>query len=99
MNPQRVDRLLHQPVTVLQSARRLTHGALGNALRSVEEISRAVDDRRHAQERLTDPHDKGDLALLDSATCFELMASRSVGRLAYVARAGVPDVVPVNYVL
>ena len=33
----------------------------------------------------------------DEAECLELLASRTVGRLAYVARAGTPDIVPVNY--
>jgi nitroimidazol reductase NimA-like FMN-containing flavoprotein (pyridoxamine 5'-phosphate oxidase superfamily) len=41
----------------------------------------------------------GDLIELSHATCLDLMRTCSVGRLAYVARAGVPDVVPVNYVL
>lgn len=71
--------------------------ALGNALDSLDEISRAVRQRAHLSALLEAPSAPGDLAALDEAECMALLASRSVGRLAYVARAGVPDVVPVNY--
>ena len=73
--------------------------AVGNALSSLEDISRTVRQRAHLAALLADPAQPGDLAALTEQECLELLASRSVGRLAYVARAGVPDVVPVNYVL
>ncbi|MCW2572705.1 MAG: pyridoxamine 5-phosphate oxidase-related FMN-binding protein [Frankiales bacterium] len=41
----------------------------------------------------------GALRLLSGDECRELLASRQVGRLAYIARASMPDIVPVNYVL
>ena len=41
----------------------------------------------------------GDLTALSAEECRALLATRSVGRLAYVARAGVPDIAPVTYVL
>jgi nitroimidazol reductase NimA-like FMN-containing flavoprotein (pyridoxamine 5'-phosphate oxidase superfamily) len=37
--------------------------------------------------------------VLSRSECLALLASRKVGRFTYVARAGVPDVVPVNYAL
>lgn len=67
--------------------------ALDNARRALDEVRRAVTDRTELQEagerrvtRLT--HDEA----------VALLARHSVGRFAYVARQGVPDVVPVNYV-
>jgi nitroimidazol reductase NimA-like FMN-containing flavoprotein (pyridoxamine 5'-phosphate oxidase superfamily) len=74
-------------------------GAVGNARRSLEEISRAVHERRVLRHHLDTAAAPGDLAALSPAQCQELLASRSVGRLAYVARAGVPELVPVNYQL
>jgi hypothetical protein len=90
---------LHRPAAVVRATRQLTHGALDNARRSFEEITRSVEDRQRLQDALADPRRPGDLGSLDRAECLRLLASRSVGRLAYVARTGVPDIVPVNYVL
>ena len=39
----------------------------------------------------------GSLAMVDADECLKLLSTRTVGRLAYVARAGVPDITPVNY--
>ena len=41
----------------------------------------------------------GDLGALCREDCLELLRSKQLGRLAYVARAGVPDIAPVNYVI
>ena len=94
-----LDRALHRPTAVLRATKQLTHGALDNARRSFEEISRSVDDRRHLQKDLLQPQGPGDLGSLTRADCLELLGTQVIGRLAYVARAGVPDIVPVNYVL
>lgn len=94
-----LDRVLQGPGVVVKVTRQLTSGALGNARRSVEQISRSVDDRRRLQDALAAPQRPGDLGRLDRDECLALLSSRSVGRLAYVARAGVPDIVPVNYVV
>jgi hypothetical protein len=66
--------------------------ALDNARRALDDVRRAVTDRAELQEggergvvRLT--HDEA----------VELLARHTVGRFAYVAREGAPDVVPVNY--
>lgn len=71
----------------------LTTRALDNARSAGEAIAQAVADRRALAPG------PGGLAALDEAECLRLLATRSVGRLAYVARAGTPDIAPVNYVL
>lgn len=81
------------------------HGisALANARTAVESVTAAVAERAELMRLLV--HDdrpermNGALSVLSRDACLELLRTRSVGRLAYVARAGVPDVVPVNYVL
>ena len=77
--------------------------ALANARSAMESIGAAVADRTELRRLLVrddrpEAH-PGDLIALSRDACLELLRSRSVGRLAYVARTGVPDVVPVNYVL
>lgn len=94
-----LDRALHGPTAVLRATKHLTHGALDNARRSVEEITRSVDDRRRLQDGLSGPYGPGDLGTLDRDECLRLLSEGSVGRLAYIARAGVPDIVPVNYTM
>jgi hypothetical protein len=68
-----------------------TRGAVGNALQSLTELSGAVTDRRRLQE-------SGNLHSIPREECVGLLATGTIGRLAYIARAGVPDIVPVNYV-
>lgn len=94
-----IDRALHGPTAVVRATRHLTRGALDNARRSYEDITRSVDDRRRLQVALAEPQRPGDLGSLDRDECLRLVGTRSVGRLAYVARAGTPDIVPVNYAL
>lgn len=72
--------------------------AVSNARVSLEAIACAVADRRHLRVQ-EDSAKVGDLQRLSVGTCFELLATQTTGRLAYLARAGAPDVVPVNYVL
>src|SRR5438128_11864445 len=77
--------------------------AVANARTAMDSISTAVAERRELMRLLVrddrpDP-DPGDLIALSRDECLDLLRSRSVGRLAYVARAGLPDLVPVNYVL
>lgn len=74
-------------------------GAVSNARRAVEEITTAVDERRRVVQALEEGDGPGDLARLSVLECRDLLATRSLGRLAYIARAGVPDIVPVNYVM
>jgi hypothetical protein len=95
VNVHAVDRMVRTPADSWHAVRRLSHGALDNARRSLDEISRAVTDRQAlAPVGVPEP---GGLGVLDTSSCWELLGERSVGRLAYVARAGVPDLVPVNY--
>lgn len=73
----------------------LARGALYNARRSLDDISRAVSDRRSVQRE--ESH-AGDLVRLPEQECLQLLEESSIGRLAYLSRPGTPDVVPVNYV-
>lgn len=85
-------------MNIVAAARHVRRSALENARRAADEISTAVDERRILARSLVEPG-SGDLARLTPAQCHELLTTRSVGRLAYIARAGVPDIVPVNYVM
>ncbi|MCW2680702.1 MAG: hypothetical protein JWM62_2103 [Frankiales bacterium] len=86
---------LVSPYTVLET---LTRGAIGNARAAATAIAEQVEDRRRLAP-IEAPAGAGTLSRMGRAECLELLASRRAGRLAYIARAGVPDVVPVNYLL
>ena len=77
--------------------------AISNARTAVDAIGTAVADRAELMRLLVrdDRPDlaHGTLAVLGREECQELLATQRVGRFSYVARAGVPDVVPVNYAL
>lgn len=72
---------------------RLGTGAVDNARRALEEVRRSIGERAALRE--AGYRSLEDLAPEDAIALLERQA---VGRFAYVARAGVPDVVPVNYV-
>lgn len=87
------------PVGALQALiGSLPGGAVRNARESLERIACAIAERVSPLEQ-QESGQEGDLQRLSRATCLELLCSRSTGRLAYAARAGAPDIVPVNYVL
>lgn len=86
------------PRLALGVAERLSPSALGNARAAAESVSQAVSDRRRLDPDAAG-EEPGALSRLPRQECLELLGSRRVGRLAYVARPGVPDVVPVNYAL
>lgn len=76
--------------------------ALANAGRAAADIARAVLERRE----LTAGLDRGaglagkrQLVELTRDECLRLLAARRVGRLAFIHRAGLPLILPVNYVL
>lgn len=75
---------------------RLGGSALRNARRSVTQISAVVAERR-ALAAVPDDPAPGDLLRLTVAESWALLGDAGVGRLAYIAREGVPDIVPVNY--
>ena len=84
--------------TVARLARTAAGSALGNARAATDVIGLARRDRAALAPSGSDL-EPGDLGLLVEPECLRLLGSRSVGRLAYVARAGVPDIAPVNYAL
>ncbi len=89
--------LLAVPRAGLHLADSLRRGAIENARVAALAISDSLVVR-HALAP-ADEAAPGALTRLTEAECLALLDTRHVGRLAYVARAGVPDVVPVNYAL
>ena len=85
------------PAPLVSLVRTSTASALANARSATDALAVAVQDRRDLAP--VPDGSPGGLAVLTRAECSALLATRSVGRLAYVARAGVPDIAPVNYVL
>jgi nitroimidazol reductase NimA-like FMN-containing flavoprotein (pyridoxamine 5'-phosphate oxidase superfamily) len=83
------------PRQVLGAASRLRTSALDNALTATQALATSLADRRALAP--ADEPEPGGVSRLERAECLRLLRSRSIGRLAYVARAGVPDIVPVNY--
>ena len=81
---------------LLLSPLRLAQGALGNARAAAAAIAEQVADRKQLVPA-DRPAGPGSLSRIGRAESLELLRARRVGRLAYVARPGVPDVVPVNY--
>ena len=91
-------RTVTAPAAAVRGARHLSRGALSNAARSLEELRRAVTDRFDlAVSEAPDAAGPGELRALGAAECWQLLSQQRVGRLAYVARAGRPEIVPVNY--
>ena len=86
------------PRVLVQVAGRHGRSAIANARAAAASVSTAVAERTELTRSLTDDRD-GDhaLHLLPESECRRLLALHSVGRLAYVARAAVPEIVPVAY--
>lgn len=74
---------------------RASGSAMDNALSAAQALTRQIAQRRALAP--VDVGGPGELAGLSQSECLQLLATRQVGRVAYVARAGLPDVVPVNY--
>ena len=89
--------VLLRPTRLLASAPRRTAGALANARTATLDLVAAVSDRLVLTDLLADEETPGSLHALTEQECREVLARGSVGRLAYIARAGVPDIAPVNY--
>ena len=73
--------------------------SVNNARLALGEIGRAVEERRILKEGLEHPPSPGELGVLTHDECLRLLSTKAVGRFVYIARLGVPDVVPVTYVL
>ena len=79
------------------SARR----AINNARDAVDALHEQMEHRQRLAPVDADDSQglAGELSRLSREECLRLLRSRKVGRLAYVARAEVPDIVPVNYLV
>jgi len=90
--------VLLRPTRLLASAPRRTAGALANARTATLDLVAAVSDRLVLTDLLDDEcDDPGSLHALTEQECRDVLGRGQVGRLAYIARAGVPDIAPVNY--
>jgi hypothetical protein len=79
---------------------RPTHGALKNAREATLSIAQAVADRLTVTDDLDSAdEDSGALHALTRRECQDLLRQESLTRFAYIARPGVPDIVPVNYAM
>lgn len=90
------------PKDLLSLVERSTRGGLANARTAAGAVTDAAAQRRALTDAVTPegaPSTPGGLTRLSKATCLELVATRRMGRLAYLARAGTPDIVPVNFTL
>lgn len=91
------------PGSLLRLAGQHSGSAVANASAAASAISAVVRERGELTRTLLNeagaPDGTGTLSMLSDTACWELLGTRSVGRLAYIARSGVPDIVPVNYVL
>lgn len=93
-------RALGQPLATGGLVPTLGSSALENARQALTTVAQQVLDRRALAPADPDsPLSAGDLASLPRDECLELLRSKRIGRFAYVARAGVPDIAPVNYVM
>jgi nitroimidazol reductase NimA-like FMN-containing flavoprotein (pyridoxamine 5'-phosphate oxidase superfamily) len=78
----------------------LPRRAVHNARTATSALAAAVADRLALTGSLdADRAEPGDLRSMTRDECYALLRTSHVGRFAYVARAGVPDVVPVNHVV
>jgi nitroimidazol reductase NimA-like FMN-containing flavoprotein (pyridoxamine 5'-phosphate oxidase superfamily) len=87
----------------LARLRRAPRGALDNARRAAGDLAVVVAQRALLTSSLLDPaaeqDEPGALRRMGRQESVDLLGTQSVGRLGYIARAGVPDIVPVNFVL
>lgn len=86
------------PVRLLRTLPERGARALSNARSATLDLSASVADRLVLTGLLDDGEPtEGSLRTMSSAECEAVLGRGSVGRLAYIARAGVPDIAPVNY--
>ncbi len=86
------------PRAALGLAEAARRSAVSNAFKATVAVTGAVAERRHLAPT-EDDTSPGSLSRLGKPECLALLRTHTVGRLAYVAREDVPDVVPVNYVV
>jgi hypothetical protein len=95
--------VLHVPRALGGLMARQGLSAISNARSAVDAVGAAVAERAELMRLLV--HDDrpdlahGSLTVLSQADSLALQRTHRVGRFSYVARSGVPDVVPVNYAL
>jgi nitroimidazol reductase NimA-like FMN-containing flavoprotein (pyridoxamine 5'-phosphate oxidase superfamily) len=103
-----LSRLRHDllPWNLLRAVDPLARTAVDNARRAAAEIGRSIEERQAlmatvvaSPREATEPSDSPHLVDLTRYECMRLLAERRLGRLAFVARAGQPLIVPVNYVV
>jgi uncharacterized protein len=92
-------RVFSMQESFVRIGRQVSATALTNARRGSAALARSNADRGALQPLTADePGDPGDLRRLSREECLHLLASRAIGRYAFVESARALDVVPVNYV-
>jgi nitroimidazol reductase NimA-like FMN-containing flavoprotein (pyridoxamine 5'-phosphate oxidase superfamily) len=87
--------ILH-PLSLLRPSGR----ALDNARTAALRLAATVTDRLELTgDADADSDEPGHLQTLTRSECYDVLRSVPLGRYAYIARQGVPDVVPVNFLL
>jgi nitroimidazol reductase NimA-like FMN-containing flavoprotein (pyridoxamine 5'-phosphate oxidase superfamily) len=94
-----VRRALDRPLATTGLVASLGGSAIDNARQAMSTIAQQVADRTALTPSEAADLQPGDLGALTREDCLALMRTKQVGRLAYIARAGVPDIAPVNYVI
>ena len=94
--PGPVARMLTVPAEI---AGLVVRRAVSNARAAAAALDVQTTERRELAPRNghEPPGEPGEIARLSRAECMRLLATKRVGRLAYVARATTPDIVPVNF--
>lgn len=98
---------MRQPMRSADAVRRalghpraLGGSALSNARQALTAVTQQVLDRQLLAPAGSDAVlSRGDLTALSRDECLDRLRSKQLGRMAYVARDGVPDIAPVNYVV
>jgi hypothetical protein len=95
-----VRRALGRPRATASLVSSLGGSAVDNARQAVASLAQQIAERRSLAPSAPGlPLGPGEMATLPREECLDLLRGKTVGRMAYVARAGVPDIAPVNYVL
>jgi hypothetical protein len=89
------------PTGIAALVRGSVERAAANARAAAAVLDNQARERRALSPREGDSEQgaPGEVVRLPRPECLRLLGTRHFGRFAYVARAGTPDVVPVNYAL
>jgi len=95
-----VRRALDRPLASAGLLTALGGSAVDNARQAIASLGQQITERKSLTPSSPGlPLGTGEIATIPQDECLDLLRSKTLGRMAYVARAGVPDIAPVNYVV